>query len=343
MKTSIVIVMMCLVATSYCQFSSLKDALQKRDYSDSLASKKPIWTIESLIQNFLQGSKLNTIISESEDCVNANVYLLGNVSNAFHEYAKKPSVNNFFGITQAFGNFTPAVKFCFGSSVEASEAIFTHLKQFGTIKKFFSALIVNVENELLIFGIQVNNLKNLLFAGDYNKFSFAWGEFLNKLVDFQPMMRQSLSSPQVGDFAVNAQDFFDGVVEGTVIFKTDNILQCFNQTRWYTESFELALKNFEKGTEQGFKDGWFAIADSFSHIYPVAFNCWKGEEDFFIQFYKHTDLRNPLEALFRFTRNFEFIYKGIIPAFKLLDQAKYMESGNMFGEIIFRAFFQPGN
>ena len=247
----------------------------------------------------MQGSKINTIVSESEDCVNANVYLLGNISAALQEYTKKPTINNFFGITKSFEKFTPAIKFCFGSSVEATEAVYTHLKKFKTLSKFWHALVLNFENELLLFGIQVNNMKNLLLAGKFNELSFAYGEFLNKVVDFQPMMI-SASNPKLNDFAVNSQDFFDGLVNGTVIFKTDNILQCFNQTRWYAESFETAFADFRKGTDQGFKDGIFAIAESFSHIYPVAFNCWKGEEDFIIQIVKHTSFRpsNTLKVQF---------------------------------------------
>ena len=142
----------------------MKEALdQKKGYSDSYL-KEPEVSFESLMENFMKGSQINTIIADSEDCISANKYLFGNVSRALAEYTKKPTINNFFEIAQTFGNFTPAIKYCFGSCTEASEAFFQHFMQFKSLSKFWNSLVFNVENDLLIFGIQVNKLKNLLFA-----------------------------------------------------------------------------------------------------------------------------------------------------------------------------------
>lgn len=111
---------------------------------------------------------------------------------------------------------------------------------------------------------------------------------------------------------------------------------CTNTARWWIDSWAEAFEAFEKGDT---KTAWHFIAESFSKVYPMTYNCFMGAEDITIELAKHFDLTKPWILVYHIGEGIREIHTSTIEALKLMEKGKYAEAGDVLGQMFYNVFF----
>ena len=138
---------------------------------------------------------------------------------------------------------------------------------------------------------EATQLRNDIVNMDFNEAALDLGELLYELLNFEPISISSEFTPNpyaYPSFGYNHydngvpsdfQDFFDGYLNGTVVFNTTHNLACANSSRWWIESIDEAIVLFGKKGQDNQRQAWMIIAKSFSMLYPLSYNCVTGVEE----------------------------------------------------------------
>lgn len=344
MKLSVVFVLVAVLALSQANYVSIKEMMRKNvnTLTDAHPQLGIDWT--STINHFLQGANLTDLVLNSTDCVTNNAYMFGNITAAVSEYVRKPSINNFFGVTESLKHITPMVEACFDSFVEGSEQTMHYLEKFKfNPVLYWESFHANWKQNIFLLGVTATELKDAVFSENWELAAFKLGFLFQELLDFEPVSKLS-GTIHVEGIAQNFQDLVDGLVNGTQVFGTDNVQQCVNTTRWYLESWDEAIKAFEKGTKESMRQGWMYIAQSFSKIHDVSFYCWHGTEDIAVVWYKYFDLTKPWELIYKTGHGIDKLHLGLLQLIKNVEAGNWYQAGNQWGDVLYQVYISvPGN
>lgn len=288
MKLSALFVLALAMAVS-ARMTSLSEIMRPHASLKSDLQELGIdFNLETMIENFIEGAHIGYLVPNSTACFHSNLQFFRTIQEKLEAYQKKKTRDNFFAILQAFENMTPLVTDCFETFVDAEKAIRDYAAEFNyNPVTYIDSFKNNFMKDLFMISAEATQLYNDLASLDFDKGALDLGQlmyhifvFNNTVSAFENIQYSpNLSHMLLGSFAENVQDFFDGYLNGTQVFNTEYNLQCANSTRWYIESWNAAIKAFQKGGEDGQREGWTYIAQAFSYIYPLSFNCLNGIEE----------------------------------------------------------------
>lgn len=329
-------IIFCMLAVSMGQFTSIKEKIAPQMVSDSRLGIN--W--EDTFNQFLIGANMTGIVKNSTDCVSHTGNMFGNMTEALSEYIRKPSINNFFGVTESLRYVTPVVEACFESAFEANVALARYIGKFnGNPVTWWKAFDANWKGNVLQLAALGTQFKTALFDNDdIPKASNLLGQIFKGLFDFEPVSRLA----QLESFPDDFETFVEGFIAGTQVLNTTNIYMCTDTTRWYLDSWELAFKAFAKGTAEGVKEGWGYIAESFNKVHSLAFSCWHGTEDFFEILYKYFDLTQPWELIYKTGHGIDVLHQALIATMEEMAKSStdFFKAGNLLGVAVHKVYIE---
>jgi len=314
MKTSILLLSV-LALSSMGQFMSIKESLRAHVKSQELVVGDPDWA--NILHMFMTGANLTDLVVHSQECVDNSVYFLGNATKSISEFYKKPTTNNWFGVTEDLALLTPTIKSCFDSMQEGNEQFYAYLKKFNfNAGKWGRNFQANAQANFAILAIQGHELYNAFADKDWGLVSYKTGRILQTLLDFEPLVKADLLESK----ATELHEIVDGFLSQTQVLNTTQVQNCTDTARWYVDSWEKAIAAFKK---QDMKTGWDLVADSFSQIYPLNYNCAKGSEEIANILVKHFDFNQPWNIAYEIGAGLKIIHLQTIAAKQAFAKKQY--------------------
>lgn len=349
MKTCIVLL---VIVMAYSRLSPLSSLIEAPTVSfDGLETIGADFNIEVMISNFIKGAKLDGVLPHSAPCGHANLYFVGNMTAAVQEFMKVKSLNNFYGVMEAFGLMTPLVEECFETFVDVGRESKTYFSKFKSITGYIDSFKANFRSNFLKITAEATQLRNDLANLDFNEAALDFGELLYEMFLFNPAtlgesFPEFIYDPAPAGIRYNAnipsnfQDFFDGYLNGTVVFNTTHNLACANSSRWWIESIDAAVIAFNKGGADNVKAGWMYIAQSFSQLYPLSYNCITGVEEQIAAFLQNADWEEPWNIAYRVGRNLPAIRSAVTSMVTDIQSQSYYAAGNDIGSLVYFLLFE---
>ncbi len=346
---------LALVVTAFSAMTSIKDRFNTDTHlATDLGSPRAGFDIDTIITNFINGASLEYIVPTSGDCFRYNLYFATNVSNAVQQFYKQHTLENFYNVMESFGTATPMIEHCFETFVDAEKAFQDYAKKFKyNPVNYIDSFKNNFQANAFVITAEFTQLYSDIESGDFNKGAYDLGQLLNHMLVFENTAKHPAWNIQVpysppttfklGIVPTNFQDFFDGYLNGTVEFNTEYNLMCANSTRWWIETVDEAITLFNKGGDKNTRQAWMYIAQSFSQLYPLTYNCVTGVEEQISAVVNHADWEQPWNIADRIGRNLPLVRQHIMSMEALIKKNDYYGAGNSIGQLVYFFLFEGNN
>ena len=334
MKTSLFLL---VLACASAQFISLPERLGKVQTADRPAEID----FHAVINSFLEGAEIADIVANSTDCVDNTATFLTEGTQSLIEFIRNPNINNFFGMAEDLELVTPCIKSCFESAFEANERFYDYLKKFKfNPETWWKSVYDNASTKWMTAGSFAVQVKTAVENKDWPMAAKASGQLIRFLLDVPVVKAVLAQEPLVApeNMATDLHDFFEHFFQGTMHLNTTNVQICTNTARWWIDSWEEAFEAFRKGDT---KTAWHFIAESFSKVYPMTYNCFHGVEDITIELAKHFDLTKPWIIIYHIGEGIRELHTATLEAYQLLQKGKFAEAGDVLGKMFYNVFFDP--
>lgn len=300
-------------------------------------------TYRELIDAFLDGAKVDDLIKNSTACLHflENGYDdLWEASN--HLWVRGWTWENHLDLMKALGDFTPIVRVCFNVTDDSIESIREHFGRFDGFIDFATQAKDNAIKHIFDWYDVYAKINDAMTAKRSKDVAFQIGRAVRLLLDFPSNKMSEVELYQVAelpDFR-EFQDFLKGFLNGTRLLSSDRIRNCVNETEFMVRSLEDANAQFGKGTDDGFREGLFEIADMFAHLKPIHVECQAGWVDVYTVVMKYwKTFSSPLDIAFNAMRHFSQLYQDVLAALQHWHGSNWKDMGRDFGDIFYNVFF----
>ena len=351
MKTCVIVLVCALAVLTTARLSSLRDLVQPPKITiQGLEQLGADFNIEVMIDNFIKGSQIGELVPHSAACGKAQLAFANNISAAVNEWMKVKSLNNFYGIMESLGLMTPVVEHCYETWVDAAKHTEAYFAKFKTFTNYIDSFRKNLQTNVFKISAEATQLRNDIVNMDFNEAALDLGELLYELLNFEPISSALSYTPNPyhsfgyinydNGVPSDFQDFFDGYLNGTVVFNTTHNLACANSSRWWIESIDEAIVLFNKKGQENQRQAWMLIAKSFSMLYPLSYNCITGVEEQIAAFFQHADWEQPWNIADRVGRNLPAIRAAVMSMEGDIQKGNYYGAGNDLGSLVYFLLFE---
>lgn len=299
-------------------------------------------TYRELIDAFLDGANVDDLIKNSTACLHFlengydDLWEAGN-----HLWVRGWTWENHLDLMKAFGDFTPIVRVCFNVTDDSARNIREHFGKFDGFLDFTMQAKDNAIKHIFDWYDIYAKINDAMTRQRSKDVAFQIGRAVRLLLDFPARMTEGelYQLAELPDFR-ELQDFLKGFLNGTRLLSSDRIRNCVNETEFMVRSLEDANAQFGKGTDAGFREGLFELADMFAHLKPIHVECQAGWVDVYNVVMKYwKTFSSPLDILFNAMRHFNQLYQGFLAAFQHYYNDDWKSLGRDFGDIFYNVFF----
>lgn len=301
-------------------------------------------TWKDLIDSFIDGTDIDTIIRHTSDCVHNVEFSWQDTNEAIGHFIQRGwTWENWLDLTDSIGTFTPLIRNCYNVTLDADSDFIQYINAFDSLVDFGLQAKDNVLRHIFDWYDIINKF-NTAFAAKKNKeVAYQAGRGVSLFFVFTPRMDTPRGLPvTLGDLPDFRwlEEIFKGFINGTQVFSSKNVKNCVNQTEFIVKSIEDANVQFRKKTPDGNREGAFELADICAVIKPLNVDCYTGYGDIqaVIQKYIKT-FSSPLDIAFNAAKHFNQIYVDILSIVQHYDHSEWFKLGHDFGEIFFYIFF----
>jgi len=330
------VLMLCSVQAIPSKF------LQKRQ--SGLSGKIDLTeTAKELIDAFLDGAEVDKMISNSTTCLHNIEHGYDDILEAISHFTKRGwSWENYLDMTGALGDVTGIVRVCFNVTDETITQAREHFTRFDSFVDFAMQAKDNVVVHLFDWYDVYTKLSEAIEKGRDKDVAFQVGRSSRLFLEFTPNMPSELIHGGAVDLPDlrPLEEFLNGFLNGTQILSSDKIQRCVNETEFMVASIEDANAQFNKGTDDGFREGIFEIADMFEHLRPLNEQCYTGINDVraILEKYIKT-FKSPLDIALNAARHFTEIYADVLGSIQHFHNEEWRLMGKDVGDIVFSVFF----
>ncbi|CAI2374552.1 unnamed protein product [Moneuplotes crassus] len=299
-------------------------------------------TVQELFDSFLEGFDVNSFVTNSTECIHKTEKGYVDISEAVNHLIHRGwTWENHLDLLGSFGNMTPITRTCFDVAVGARDQITDFFGNFDGFIDFATQVkdgaIANAWewytiSSAIVSSIQGNRPKEVAFQA---------GKALALLFKFNPrftaqdIVKTIVSLPSLKPL----EDFLVGFIEGSTVFDSENIKGCVSETEFLVQSVEDANKEFSRGTEAGFREGVFEIADVFERLKPLNEGCYKGANDVIrIVTNMYNTFNSPLDIVINAARNGPAISASALGLYQAFRNENWKTVGREGGRIFFYVF-----
>lgn len=307
--------------------------------SDSTAT--PTW--RDLIDAFLDGGKVDTIVKNTTNCVKNTESSFDNIESAILVFINKGwSWDNWLNFNGALGYLTPFIRTCYDVTNMTVIDFKYYSGKFQNFADFASQAKDNAMFHIFDWYDVIAKINDAIAKSDSKALAYQVGRALNLLLYFKPRGDANL----VNTFEVMdipdlrwLEDFMRGFLNGTRVLSSDRIKKCVNETEFMVKSLEDANKEFAKKTNDGFRSGVFEIGDMFSHMKPLNEQCYYGIGDVEAIIQKYiTTFKSPVDILFNAARHFNQLYVDALSLMQHYRNSEYFNAGKDLGDAFYNVF-----
>lgn len=299
-------------------------------------------TVEELIDSFLDGFDVNSFVKNSTECIHKSEKGTADMSEAVNHIIHRGwTWENYIDLLGSMGNLTPITRTCFDVAVGAREQISGFFGEFDGFIDFATqvkdAAIVNAwewytVSSAIVSAIQNNRPKEVAFQA---------GKALGLLFKFNPKLtREEFEAIKASVPSLKPlEEFFRGFIEGSTVFDSQYIKDCMTETQFIVTSVEDANREFSRGTDEGFRNGVFEIADIFEKLKPINVGCFNGFDDVVrIVTNMYNTFNSPLDIVINATRNGAAISAAALGVYQGFRNGNWNVVGRESGRIFFLIF-----
>mmetsp|Transcript_37558 Transcript_37558/g.37112 ORF Transcript_37558/g.37112 Transcript_37558/m.37112 type:complete len:339 (-) Transcript_37558:72-1088(-) len=299
-------------------------------------------TVQELIDSFLDGFDVNSLVKNSTECIHKTEKGTVDVSEAInHIITRGWTWENYVDLLGSMGNVTPVTRTCFDVVVGAREQITNFFGEFDGFIDFANqvkdAAIANAwewytVSSAIVSAIQNNRPKEVAFQA---------GKALALLFKFNPKLSaEELEAIRVSIPSLKPlEEFVRGFVEGSTVFDSEHIKTCMAESQFIVASVEDANREFSRGTDEGFRNGVFEIADIFEKLKPINVGCFNGFNDVVrIVTNMYNTFNSPIDIVINAARNGVNISTAALGLYQGFRNGNWNVVGRESGRIFFYIF-----
>jgi hypothetical protein len=291
----------------------------------------------------LDGAEIDKVISNSTTCLHNIENGYDDIIEAISHFSKRGwSWENYLDMTGALGDVTGIVRVCFNVTDATITQAREHFNSFDSIVDFALQAKDNAVVHLFDWYDVYTKISEAIEKKRNKDVAFQAGRSARLFLEFTPSMHSELIYGEAVDLPDlrPVEEFLKGFLNGTQILSSDKIQRCVNETEFMVASIEDANTQFSKGTDDGFREGIFEIADMFEHLRPLNEQCYTGFNDVrtIIQKYIKT-FKSPLDIVLNAARHFNEIYGDILGSVQHFHNEEWRSMGKDVGDIVFSVFF----
>lgn len=336
-----ILIVLLLVVMSAWTAQGASSLLARHKASSLQTSNAIEWRV--LIDGFLEGVGAERLVANSTDCVH-NIEFAGDdmIAAVEHFVRRGWTWENYLEFNGALGSFTPVIRVCYDVSLESWATSISHFSRFDGIIDFANQAAQNAATNVFKWYDVGTAIMTAIQTGRQRDLALHIGEALDLLVNFPPRMSASKATPStvaLPDLRP-IEEFVRGFLNGTQIFASKRITNCINSTDFVVQSVEDANNQFNKHTEEGFRQGIFELADILEVLRPLNEECA----------YAVTDIQNilaryikifdsPIDIAFNAAKHFNQIFASGSSFLHNWTRARWEDAGMDLGEIFFYIFF----
>lgn len=301
-------------------------------------------TYKELLDALLEGAGVDNIVANSTECLHDVEHTYDDVGEAISHFVQRGwSWENYLDLNGALGDFTPLIRTCYNVTESSIDQARDHFGQFESFVDFANQAKNNAISHFMDWYDVYYKISEAIDKKRNKDVAFQVGRAFRLLLDFTPKMVNDnieefgeLELPDLRPF----EDFLKGFLNGTQILSSDKIKRCVNETEFMVASIEDANTQFRKGTDEGFKEGVFELADMFEHLRPLNEQCYNGiidVEDIVKKYIK--TFTSPLDIILNAARHFNQIYADALGVVQHCKNSEWKECGKDAGDVFYNIFF----
>jgi hypothetical protein len=346
----VALISMCLVLLAFnasaLSRNSIKEAMAGSMKLDSDSFGSDTW--KDYFDAFLDGANVDEIVANSTDCVHDVEYSYDDTAEAISHFVSRGwSWETWLDLNEAIGTYTPLVRTCYDVTADSVEDAKDHFQRFDSVTDFALQAKDNIVVHIFDWYNIISKFNEAISKKKNKEIAFQAGAALNLFLNFDSKLTPTNGQESelyalgdIDDLLRNAEEFMKGFLNGTKVLSSQRVKNCVNETEFMVASVEDAVDQFQKHTDEGFREGVFEIADTFEHFKPINEQCYYavGDIETTIQKYIKT-FKTPLDILFNAARHFNELYGDILGFIQHTKNGEWYDSGKDFGDIFYNIFF----
>ena len=342
MKTQILIVLALVLFCSAFQTAETRNTNSiPRKASLFTPNRGPTW--QQIFDSFMEGLDLDSMIDNTTNCVHLTEDGYFDVSEAVGHFVQRGwTWENYLDFLGAIGNVTPITRTCFDVVVEARADLAEYVAAFDGFVDFAAQARNNIVNNMFRWVQLTTDLFTAIQNKRAREIAHHSGVIIRAFFDFVPKLDSDISSARaVMDLPDlrPVEELLRGFLEGSRVFASDNISNCLNETEFLVASLEDASREFQKGTDAGFRNGVFEVADIFERLMPLNKNCGNGGEDIIKTFFTiYKNFQSPLDIMANALRHVPEISAAGLGVWQDFKNKEWHGVGKEMGTIFYYIF-----
>lgn len=300
-------------------------------------------TWKDYVDAFLEGSTIDEIVANSTECVHDIEDTNEDMTEAITHFIKRGwSLENWFDLNGALGDFTPLIRTCYDVGHDGMEDAKTHFGKFDSLVDFAE----QARDNAIIHSIEWFDVVakfNEAFSKKKGKdIAFQAGRAITLFLNFDARGSNKLTSSQpiqLPDLHW-LENLMQGFLNGTQVLSSQRVKNCVNETLFMVDSITDANVQFAKKTDEGFREGVFELGDMFAHLKPLNEECYYGVGDIEATIQKYIkSFKTPIDILFNALKHFNEISVDVISVMQHYNNKEWYDLGFDLGDIFYNVFF----
>lgn len=353
-RTVLICLLICMCSFAYADqkanslsFNGLFNMIKSGFETEKLQDDQPdaFDDLDKYITMFLKGAGVIPSVANATDCIDSTRDLAKTMNSSVQNIISKGfNIDSYLAATEAIGSAQPAIKTCYDSGFDGYKQAADHLSHFSSTKSFFTKMGLKTAYSFFDWYSLYYSFNGAIAKKNSTMISFFAGQFVHTLLDFDETLNgtMSLKSSQNGlevGFVDFTYDLVYSFLDGALILESTLIENCESNATVFINNFDYALSEFKKHTEEGTKNGVYAIADIFGGFHDVNTICLGGVNAGWSKVQEYLKITaHPLEIIYNIVWNYRRVYKHLLQAIECVFVMDAKCIGFEGGSLVYQVF-----